>query len=315
MEFFKSGTNIDFLGLRKWAAIFSIIVIVISLASLIRHGLDFGLDFTGGTQIQLRFKQPVNLNTIRAELNSKGFKSAQVQSYGDSHNVLVTLAVKQKKTEAVNEDEKKEQEKLTKAVLKALPGAEVNSVDYIGAKVSSELAYKGVLAVVVALLVTMIYIAFRFEFRLAISSVAALIHDPILILGIFSFFHISFDLTALAAILTVIGYSLNDTIVVFDRIRENFRKMRRSSTREIVNTSINETLSRTIMTSGLTFIVVAALVFLGGPSIHAFALALLIGIFIGTYSSIYVAGSLAVTLGLSKVDLLPVTKRSHDSTP
>lgn len=311
MEFFRGNTHIDFLGIRKWAAMLSIIVFVVSVAGLFVHGLYFGLDFTGGTQLQLKFKQHVNLNEIRAELSQAGYKDAQVQSYGDSHNVLVTIASKKKiGGKSVASEEKEKQEQLTQSILKALPGGEVNSIGYIGAKVSSELAYKGILAVVVALLVTMIYIAFRFEFRLAVSSVVALIHDPVLILGIFSFFHIPFDLTALAAILTVMGYSLNDTIVVFDRIRENFRKMRGSSTEEIVNLSINETLSRTIITSGLTFIVVAALVLLGGPSIHAFSLALLIGIFIGTYSSIYVSGSLAVTLGLSRADLLPAKKEA-----
>ena len=197
----------------------------------------------------------------------------------------------------------------------ALPGATFQSVNFVGSTVSSELAYKGILAVIVALLGTMIYIALRFEYRLAVSAAVALVHDPVLILGIFSFFHIQFDLTALAAVLTVIGYSLNDTIVVFDRVRENFRKMRRGTTVEVVNAAINQTLSRTIMTSSLTLTVVVVLFLFGGPTIHGFALALIIGIVIGTYSSIYVAGAFAVALGLSRKDLMTTAKREVEDRP
>lgn len=314
MEFFKSNTNINFLGLQKFAAAFSTIVFVASLVSLIIYGLNFGLDFTGGTQIQLSFKQPVNLTQIRKELKTAGFSDEQVQSYGSSKDVLISLGL-DKKLIKEGKTLKQMQDFLESAVMRAIPGGHVNSVQSIGAKVSSELAYKGILAVVVALLVTMIYIAFRFEWHLAIGAAVSLVHDPILILGIFSFFHIQFDLVALAAVLTVIGYSLNDTIVIFDRVRENFRKMRRGLPHEIVNAAINQTLSRTIMSAGLVLLVVVVLFFLGGPVVHAFALALIIGIIIGTYSSIYVAGSLAVALGLKRSDLLTAVKKEYEDRP
>ena len=207
------------------------------------------------------------------------------------------------------------QQTLVDKVTKALPDAKVQRVNAIGSQVSSKLATNGALAMVLSLFCTIIYIAIRFEYRFAVGAAVALIHDPILILGVFSFFHMEFDLTALAAVLTVIGYSLNDTIVIFDRIRENFRKMRKGSPEEIVNVSINQTLSRTVITSGLTLLVVLALLFLGGQMIHGFAVALTIGIIVGTYSSIYVAGAIAVALGLNRADLLPKPKTEVDDMP
>lgn len=314
MEFFKSNTRINFLGVQSFAAAFSTIIFVASIVSLIIYGLNFGLDFTGGTQIQLSFKNAANVTKIRDELKVKGFKDLQVQSYGSSRSVLISLGLDK---ELIKEGKslKEIQDSLTAAVSQAVPDGHVDSVQSIGAKVSSELAYKGVLAVVVALLITMIYIAFRFEWHMAVGAAVSLVHDPVLILGVFSFFHIQFDLVALAAVLTVIGYSLNDTIVIFDRVRENFRKMRRGSPKEVVNSAINQTLSRTIMSAGLVLLVVFALYFLGGPVINAFALALIIGIVIGTYSSIYVAGSLAVALGLKRSDLLTAVKKEYDDSP
>jgi preprotein translocase subunit SecF len=314
MEFFKANTNINFLGLSKWAAIFSIFLFLASAASLAVYGLNFGLDFTGGTQIQLTFKQTADLNNIRQELQKSGFHEAQVQSYGSSRDVLVSLGTSETKAQS-GENAEQTRERIKAEMTQVLPEAHVDRMDYIGAKVSSELAYKGVLAVIVAMLITMIYIAFRFEYKLAVGAAVALIHDPVLILGVFSFFHIQFDLVGLAAILTIIGYSLNDTIVVFDRVRENFRKIRRGSAREIVNTSINQTLSRTVMSSSLTLIVVVALFFLGGPEIHPFATALIVGIVIGTYSSIYVAGSLSVAIGLKRSNLLQQAKKDSDGMP
>jgi preprotein translocase subunit SecF len=222
--------------------------------------------------------------------------------------VLVTIAPKKNMTDT-------SRDAIVSQVSQVLPDAKVQQVDYIGPQVGQELATKGALAIVVALLGTMIYIALRFEFRFAVGSTVALIHDPVLILGVFSFFHIEFNLIALAAVLTVIGYSLNDTIVIFDRIRENFRKLRKSTPVEIVNQSINQTLSRTIMTSVLTLVVVLALFFLGGSVLHGFALAMIIGIIVGTYSSIYVAGSLALSLGLTRQHLLPVPKELLDDRP
>lgn len=297
MEFFKKQTNIDFLGLQRWAAALSLILILISVVSLLTKGLHWGLDFTGGSQLQISFKHSVELPKIRQTLEQLGYKDALVQSYGTSQDVLISLA-----------DQKTTQHNLATQIIQALPGAQLKQLEFIGPQVGRELATQGALAVFIALLGIMIYIALRFEYRFAIGAAVALIHDPILILGIFSLFRIEFNLTALAAILAVIGYSLNDTIVIFDRIRENFRKMRKNTAVEVVNLSINQTLSRTIMTSATTLFVVLSLCIFGGPMIHSFALALVIGIVVGTYSSIYVAGALAVALGLDRSNLLPSVK-------
>jgi preprotein translocase subunit SecF len=309
MEFFKQNTKINFMAQRKWAALLSIILFLLSTSALIMHGLTWGLDFTGGMQMQLNFPQAPDLNQIRDQLQTAGYKDATVLSYGTSKDVLVKLVPKKEMNTDANKDT------VVQQIKQILPTATVQQVDFIGPQVGQELATKGALAVVVALLGTMIYIALRFEWRFAVGSTVALVHDPILILGIFSFFHIEFDLIALAAVLTVIGYSLNDTIVIFDRIRENFRKLRKAEPVDVVNQSINQTLSRTIMTSILTLIVVFALFFLGGSMLHGFSLALIIGIIIGTYSSIYVAGSLSLALGLTRQHLLPPAKEALDERP
>jgi preprotein translocase subunit SecF len=311
MEFFKHNTKIDFMAQRKWAAILSVIVIVLSFASLLFHGLNWGLDFTGGTQVQLSYEQPADLTDIHDRLAQAGFEDAVVISFGTSRDVLVSLVPKDKN--AVVQDAKAQAE-MVKQVLAALPGAKMEQVNYVGPQVGSEMASKGLLAVIIALLGTMIYIAIRFGWYFAVGSTVALLHDPIIILGVFSYCNIEFNLISLAAVLTVIGYSLNDTIVIFDRVRENFRKFRKADTIEILNLSINQTLSRTIMTSVLTLIVVLALLFIGGSLLYGFSLALMIGIIVGTYSSIYVAGSLAVSMGLSRHHLIPVLKEV-DETP
>ncbi|EKD55440.1 MAG: hypothetical protein ACD_60C00007G0004 [uncultured bacterium] len=308
MEFFKQNTTIDFMAQRKWAAVLSIILFTLSIISLLINGLNWGLDFTGGTQIQLSFPNEANLNQIRDSLQQAGFKEAEVKSYGTSKDVLVSLSPK----EGAGDNEK---DATANQVIAALPDAKIQQVDFIGPQVGQELATKGALAIVVALLGTMIYIALRFDLRFSVGSTVALIHDPILILGVFSFWHLEFNLIVLAAVLTVIGYSLNDTIVIFDRVRENFRKLRKAAPIEVVNQAINQTLSRTIMTSVLTLIVVFALFFLGGSVLHGFSLALIIGIIVGTYSSIYVAGSLSLALGLTRQNLLPLTKEALDDRP
>lgn len=309
MEFFKHNTQIDFMAQRKKAAIFSGILFLLSMLALAFHGLNWGLDFTGGTQIQLSYPSEPDLNQVRSNLQAAGFPEAVVISYGTSKDVMVTLVPKghsanmtsQEQTEVVNE------------VTRALPSAKVNEVTYIGPQVGKEMASKSALAILFALLGTMVYIAFRFDMRFAVGSTVALIHDPVIILGVFSFFGLEFNLIALAAVLTVIGYSLNDTIVIFDRVRENFRKLRKSDVVEIMNASINQTLSRTIMTSVVTLLVVFALLFLGGSLLYGFSLALIIGIIVGTYSSIYVAGSLAILLGVNRHHLVPQPKLADDT--
>ncbi len=327
MEFFKQNTKINFMAQRKWAALLSLTLFAFSIFSLVFYGLNWGLDFTGGTQIHLTFPNPPNLSQVRGTLEQAGFKDAVVISYGTSRDVLVTL-VPQHETAAASPKALPEvqaggaepaaaspKETIVAPVLKVLPDAVVKEVNYIGPQVGQELASKGALAIVIALLGTMVYIAFRFELRFALGSTLALIHDPILILGVFSFFGLEFNLIALAAVLTVIGYSLNDTIVIFDRVRENFRRLRKGTAIEVMNQAINQTLSRTIMTSVLTLTVVSALFFLGGNMVHGFALAMMIGIVVGTYSSIYVAGSFALYLGLNRQHLLPVPKENLDERP
>lgn len=305
MEFFKKQTNIDFMGLRKWTAMLSAVLFLASILSLIINGLNWGLDFTGGMQIELAYSKPADLPHIRDALNTAGFHEAVVQSYGTTKAVLIKMAAQKNLP----------QQSLQEKILKTLPGAKIMRIDFIGAQVGEELATKGALAVLIALLGTMVYIAMRFEYRFAIGAAVALIHDPILILGVFSYFHIEFNLTALAAVLAVIGYSLNDTIVIFDRVRENFRKLRKETPLNVMNLSINQTLSRTIMTSAMTLLVVFALFFYGGEMIHGFATALIIGILVGTYSSIYVAGALSVALGLDRSNLVPTVKKTAEDGP
>ncbi|WP_298623194.1 protein translocase subunit SecF [uncultured Legionella sp.] len=305
MEFFNPNSKIDFMGARRWTALFSALIFVVSISALLINGLKWGLDFTGGTQIEVSYPGAADLPLIRENLAKIGFKEAQVVSYGTSKDVLISIAPRADK----------EQGLLVDQIMSALPGAVKQRVDFVGPQVGQELATKGALAIIVSLLATMIYIAMRFEYRLAVSSAVALVHDPVLILGIFALFGIEFDLKALAGLLAVIGYSLNDTIVVFDRVRENFVKIRRTSSIDIMNISINQTLSRTIMTSMLTLFVVVALFVYGGETIHGFSLALIIGIVIGTYSSIYVAGALAVVMGLDRKDFLPNQRKELDDRP
>jgi len=303
VEFFNPNSNVDFMGARRWTALLSGLIFLLSIGVLVINGLKLGLDFTGGTQIEVTYQEASDLVSIRHALSEIGFKEAQVVRYGTSKDVLISIAPRAG-LDATS---------LVEHVMHVLPGAEKQRVEFVGPQVGKELATKGALAIFVSLLATMIYIALRFEYRLAFSSVIALIHDPVLILGVFAFFKIDFDLKALAGLLAVIGYSLNDTIVVFDRVRENFVKLRRATPIEIMNTSINQTLSRTIMTSVLTLFVVVALFVYGGEAIHAFSQTLMIGIVVGTYSSIYVAGALAVTMGLNRKDFLPTENKLTDA--
>ena len=294
MEWFNPKANIDFMGARFFTALISIILFSTSLMSLGYYGLKMGLDFVGGTEIEVHYETAADLKSMRTALIKAGFKDAVVIRYGVSTDALISVGPRETMTQA----------ELVAKVMAVLPGAYMQRVDFVGPQVGKELFYKGGLAVLVSLFATMIYIGLRFEYRFAVSAAVALIHDPILILGVFAFLQYDFDLKTLAAMLAVIGYSLNDTIVVFDRVRENFRCIQKSDALGIMNLSINQTLSRTIMTSLLTLIVVWVLFFYGGETIHGFALALIIGIVIGTYSSIYVAGTLAIALGLDRSDFM-----------
>ena len=304
MEFFTHKTNIDFMAQRKWAFLFSSLILIFSVGSLIYNKLNLGLDFIGGMQVHVSYPVAPDFNQVREALEKAGIE-AVTQAYGSSKDVVVKL----KLHKDLN------QQHMTDKVMQTLTGAKFQRSEMIGAQMGKTLVTNGILAVVMALLGTMIYIAFRFEYRFAVSAAISLIHDPLLILGIFSFFQIEFDSIALAALLTVIGYSLNDTIVVYDRARENFRKVRKASPAEIINLSVNQTLSRTIMISGLTFSVIAALLIFGGQMLRGFSLAMMIGIVIGTYSSIYVAGALALLFGLDRRHLMPAEKKAVDSMP
>ena len=304
MEFFKQNTKIQFMRQRKWAAIFSAFIFIASIAALAFNGLNLGLDFTGGTQIEVKFPTVVNVNQIRDNLHENGFPQATVQAYSVK-DVTVRISPKKNLTK----------DQLRANLAKALPNGKIGSLEYIGPQVGKSLLTNGILAILVSLIATIIYIAIRFELRFAVSAAVALIHDPIFILGVFSFFHLEFNMIVLTALLTVIGYSLNDTVVVYDRVRENFRKMRKGAPLEIMDVSVNQTLSRTIMTSGLTLLVVIALFIFGGKTVHGFSLALMLGILIGTYSSIYVASAMAVALGLNRTHLTPTTKKFDDGMP
>jgi preprotein translocase subunit SecF len=293
--------NIDFLGKRRIAAIASGAALLICLASIVVRGFNFGLDFTGGTVIELGYAEPVEVAEVSGKLSEMGYSDALVQHFGSNRDVLIRLAPQEgeESSAAVSDQVYRELSTARDG------GVELRRVEFVGPQVGEELREQGGLAVLFALIGILIYVALRFEWRFAVGAVAALIHDVIFTLGIFSIFYIPFDLTVLAAVLAVIGYSLNDTIVIFDRIRENFRKMRKGTVMEISNRSINQTLSRTIITSGTTLLVLLALYFLGGEAISGFSLALIIGILVGTYSTIYIATAIAIWLGISKADLLP----------
>jgi len=299
MEFFKENLNIDFMHLRKSAAWFSTVLCILSIIGLVLRGLNFGLDFTGGTQVELHLSQPTAITEIRHTLEEKGFSGSKVQQYGTPEDIVIRLA----NTHGV--DEKTLGAQLV-SIMKGLDaGVTLKRTEFVGSEVGEQLVEQGTLAVFVAIIAIMLYIAFRFEFRLGLSAAIGLCHDVLIVLGVFAWARFEFDLATLASVLAVIGYSLNDTIVVFDRIRESFRKVRRRTSAEIINLSINQTLSRTVMTSLLTLLVVLALLAFGGPSLFGFSMAFLLGIVIGTYSSIFVAGALALRLGLSKQDLMP----------
>ncbi len=299
--------NFDFMALRKPAMLISAALLLVSVISLVTLKLNVGIDFTGGSIIEVGYPQSVELEPIRQALEGEGFGDAIVQHFGSASEVLIRLVPESGKDKA----------ELSSQIIGLLEAVseteiEVRRVDFVGPQVGEELTEDGGLAVLYALIAILVYVAFRFEYRFSLGAVAALIHDVMITLGVFSLLQLNFDLSVLAAILAVIGYSLNDTIVVFDRVRENFRKIRKKTSLEVVNTSINQTISRTLMTSFTTLLVLLSLFFLGGEVIHAFATALIIGVLVGTYSSIYVATTTALVLGISRSDLLVPEKEGED---
>ncbi len=308
MQWFHFERHFQLVAYRRRAFIFSAVLLLASAISLGVQGLRLGIDFTGGYLIEVGFPQAVELQPIRDALGEAGFDDAQVQHFGARDDVLVRVAPRGETSSAELSDE----------VLRLLDdtfefGSELRRVEFVGPQVGAELRDKGGLAMLIALLLILAYVAFRFEKRFAVGAVAALIHDVLVVVGVFSLLQIEFDLPVLGALLAVIGYSLNDTIVVFDRIRENFRRQRRGSAEEVTNASINQTIPRTLMTSITTLLVLLSLLFLGGETIYGFAFALTIGVVVGTYSSIFVASTLLLASGLSREDMMPVEKEGEQA--
>jgi len=308
MEILKKQTHIDFMRQRKAAMIFSGLLLLVSLVSVGVRGLDYGIDFTGGTLIEVGYPESADLAQVRSDLAVAGFPEAVVQYFGTTRDVLVRLAPRDDLSKA----------ELSSDVLRVLEqngGADMQlrRVEFVGPQVGEELTEQGGLAMLIALGAILVYVTLRFQWKFSLGAVVALFHDVIITIGFFSVLGLEFDLTVLAAVLAVIGYSLNDTIVVFDRVRENFRTMRKGTPVQIFNASLNQTLSRTLITSLTTLLVLFALFFLGGSLIHEFAIALIVGVVIGTYSSIYVASTTALALGVIKTDMMPVQKEGSEA--
>jgi preprotein translocase subunit SecF len=284
-----------------------VIAVLIAVAGLAFRGLNLGIDFTGGTVIEVTYPEPIEVNTVREKLTTVNMSDAIVQNFGTARDVLIRIPVKPEATSA----------QVSEVVLKALrerePKVEMKRVEFVGPQVGSELLYDGLLALIVVTLGIMGYLAVRFEWKFAVGAITATAHDVLIIFGMFAIFQWNFDLTALAAVLAVLGYSVNDTVVVFDRIRENFRKMRRATVPEIMDDAITATLSRTILTGGSTMLMVLAMLFFGGDVLYFFALALTIGIVVGIYSSIFVASAVTMWLGISREDFIKPEKQPQDA--
>ena len=296
--------TINFMGQRKLAMLVSITLLLISIGSLATQQLNWGLDFTGGTLVEVHYSETVDLNAIRGTLEAEGFSGAIVVSFGTDRDVMIRLPK--------GYSDKQGAELLGKLQTAFEGSVELRRIEFVGPQVGDELREQGGLAMLLALGLVMLYIAFRFQFKFAVGAVVALVHDVIITLGFFSIVGMEFDLTVLAALLAVIGYSLNDTIVVSDRIRENFRKIRRAEPVEVINISLTETLGRTLVTSLTTLLVLTALALFGGEMIYGFAIALIVGVAIGTYSSIYVAANTLLIMGVSKEDLMIPVKEGAD---
>ncbi|MFQ5754529.1 MAG: protein translocase subunit SecF [Acidiferrobacterales bacterium] len=332
MSYFTQ-TKIDFIGTRKLPMAVSALLIIGTFVALFTRGLNFGLDFTGGTLVELSYADPVEVSDVRQELAQGGFSDAVVQHFGNARDVMVRIPLKKDKASAaISEEVVSVLRKARNEIgVESQPGkaqrcsagpnrsivdcqVQVRRVEFVGPQVGEELVEKGGLALIYTLIAILVYVLFRFEWRFAVGSIVAVAHDVLITFGFFSITQMEFSLSVLAAILAVLGYSLNDTIVVFDRIRENFRRMRKANVVDTMNASINQTISRTIITSGTTMLTVLALFFLGGEIMRGFSTALIVGIVVGTYSSIYIATPTVLALGISREDLLPVKKEGAEPT-
>jgi len=331
MEVFNPNSNINFLGLRKISLAVSALLVALSIGAIVTRGLNYGLDFTGGLMVEAKYEQPVDISEVRGALDAAGFDHAVVQSIGGAREVSIRLQVNDAtpggdapKADAAKADSNKADaakgeattknrgDQVAAAVLKALQAKRadvtIKPSAFVGPQVGDELKSDGVTAVIFVIIGIMIYIGIRFEWRFAVAAIASEIHDTLITVGFYAVTQHEFDITVLASVLAVVGYSINDKVVVFDRVRELFRSARRAEPEEILNKAINSTLSRTIITALFTAITMVALYFFGGPVVHGFALTMLIGILVGTLSSIFFASPILLWLGVSKKDLMPVTR-------
>ncbi len=299
MEFMKDAIRFDFMGKRRVALVLSIILLVVALGSLLTRGLNFGIEFTGGIVLEVAYPEAADLADIRSRVTEAGFDRAIVQYFGSSRDVTIQLPP----GEGADGGEIRDQ--LVTVLREAEPGVELRRVEFVGPQVGKELAEQGGLAMLFALIMILAYVALRFQWKFAVGAVAALVHDVIIVLGFFAVTQISVDLAVLASVLAVIGYSLNDTIVVFDRIRENMLSIRKQTSEAIMNLSINQMIARTLVTSLTTLLVLVALLVLGGEAVFGFAVALIVGVIVGTYSSIFVASATALALDVTPQDLMP----------
>jgi preprotein translocase subunit SecF len=306
MEMQNTRFNLDIMGKRKITSFISGLLLIISITSLSMQGLNLGIDFTGGTLVEVGYSEAVDLVKVRQALAESEFGDAIVQYFGSANDVLIRIPPH----EGLNSVDISS--KILNVLSQTGSNVEMRRVEFVGPQVGEELKDDGGLAMIYALIGILIYVAMRFQLRFSVGAIAALVHDVLITLGIFSITRFDFDLTVLAALLAVIGYSLNDTIVVFDRVRENFRKLREATPVEVFNVSLNQTLSRTIMTSITTLLVLIALFVFGGEIIHSFATALIIGVLIGTYSSLFVASPVTIALGITREDLMPVQKEGAE---
>jgi len=310
MPLFNKTPSFNFMGHRRLAMIISAVVLTASLGSILARGLNLGIDFTGGVLLEVSYSDSVDLEAVRAALASAGYENALVQNFGSANDVLIRLPPVEDAEEGASLGAE------AFAALQAQdPSAERRSNVFVGPQVGEDLTEQGGLAMLFALIMIFVYIMMRFLWKFAAGAIAALVHDVVITVGFFSVVNLGFDLSVLAAVLAVIGYSLNDTIVVYDRIRENFRVMRRGTAEEIINTSINQTLARTLITGITTLLVLLALYFLGGETVRGFSIALIVGVVVGTYSSIYVASAAALVLNVSPTDLIPPKREAIDDMP
>ncbi|MDR3385791.1 MAG: protein translocase subunit SecF [Rudaea sp.] len=314
MEIFNPHSNIDFLRLRKVSIAISALLIILSIGAILTRGLNYGLDFTGGVLVEVQYQEPIDISDVRAALDTAGFDHAVVQSIGGAREVSIRLQSSNDK--AATGDATKKQDQVADDVLKALQAKRADATktrtDFVGPQVGDELKSDGVTAVIFVIIGIMIYIGIRFEWRFAVAAIASEIHDTLITVGFYAVTQHEFDITVLASVLAVVGYSINDKVVVFDRVRELFRSTRKGEPVEILNKAINSTLSRTIITALFTAITMIALYFFGGPVVHGFALTMLIGIVVGTLSSIFFASPILLWLGVSKKDLMPVTRDNSE---